>query len=167
MEGIDKSWNEFFLCRLLIVFSLRLIYIIITMEKISISVTIKASKEKVWGSLTTPSRIQKWNHASDDWETTKVKLDFKVGGRFLYHMQAKDLSFGFDFEGTFTEIIPFVSYAYALDDNRQVNIKLEEKEGVTTVVETFDPESENPVELQKTGWLAILTNLKVLIESKR
>ena len=75
---------------------------------ITVSVFIPSvTKEKVWEALLTPSWIQKWNHASDDWETTTVSVDLRIGGRYKAHMQAKDLSFGFDFETTFTEIKPY------------------------------------------------------------
>jgi len=128
---------------------------------ITVSVFIPSvSKEKVWEALLTPSWIQKWNHASDDWETTTVSVDLRVGGRYKAHMQAKDLSFGFDFETTFTEIKPFESYTYVMDDGREVKVELIEEKGGILVKETFDPEDENSVELQRQGWQAILDNLK-------
>jgi uncharacterized protein YndB with AHSA1/START domain len=132
---------------------------------ITISVFIPSvTKEKVWEALLTPSWIQKWNHASDDWETTTVSVDLRVGGRYKAHMQAKDLSFGFDFETTFTEIKPFESYTYVMDEvNREVKVELIEEKGGILVKETFDPEDENSLELQRQGWQAILDNLKIEI----
>lgn len=121
------------------------------------------TKKKVWEVLLTPSWIQKWNHASDDWETTTVSVDLRIGGRYKAHMQAKDLSFGFDFETTFTEIKPYESYTYVMDDGREVRVDLiEQKDGIL-VNETFDPEDENSFELQRQGWQAILDNLRVEI----
>ena len=130
---------------------------------ITVSVFIPSvSKEKVWEALLTPSWIQKWNHASDDWETTTVSVDLRVGGRYKAHMQAKDLSFEFDFETTFTEIKPYESYAYVMDEvNREVKVELIEQNGGVLVKESFDPEEENPIEIQREGWQAILDNLKV------
>jgi uncharacterized protein YndB with AHSA1/START domain len=125
------------------------------------------TKEKVWEVLLTPSWIQKWNHASDDWETTTVSVDLRVGGRYQAHMQAKDLSFGFDFETTFTEIKPFESYTYVMDEvNREVKVELIEQEDGVLVKETFDPEDENSIQLQRQGWQAILDNLKKVILSE-
>jgi len=130
---------------------------------ITVSVFIPfTTKEKVWEALLTPSWIQKWNHASDDWETTTVSVDLRVGGRYKAHMQAKDLSFEFDFETTFTEIKPYESYAYVMDEvNREVKVELIEQNGGVLVKESFDPEEENPIEIQREGWQAILDNLKV------
>ena len=34
----------------------------------------------------------------------------------------------------------------------------------TMITEKFDPETENPVELQKTGWQMILDNFKFYVE---
>ena len=130
---------------------------------ITISVFIPyVTKEKVWEALLTPSWIQKWNHASDDWETTTVSVDLRIGGRYKAHMQAKDLSFEFDFETTFTEIKPHESYTYVMDEvNREVKVELIEQKGGVLVKESFDPEEENPIEIQREGWQAILDNLKV------
>jgi uncharacterized protein YndB with AHSA1/START domain len=131
-------------------------------KKIVVFVLIPSTKEKVWEALLTPSWIQKWNHASDDWETTTVSVDLRVGGRYKAHMQAKDLSFEFDFETTFTEIKPYESYTYVMDEvNREVKVELIEQNGGVLVKETFDPEEENPIEIQREGWQAILDNLKI------
>ena len=35
----------------------------------------------------------------------------------------------------------------------------------TKVVETFDPESENPIEMQRGGWQAILDNFEKYAEN--
>jgi len=132
---------------------------------ITVSVFIPSTtKEKVWEALLTPSWIQKWNHASDDWETTTVSVDLRVGGRYKAHMQAKDLSFGFDFETTFTNIKPYDSYTYVMDEvKRDVNVELIEQNGGVLVKETFDPDDEHSLELQQQGWQAILDNLKKVL----
>jgi len=38
---------------------------------------------------------------------------------------------------------------------------------VTVVTETFDAETENPLEMQQTGWQAILNNLKQYTETTK
>jgi uncharacterized protein YndB with AHSA1/START domain len=134
-------------------------------EPIQVSILVKKPLVDVWAHLTNPNSIKNWNHASDDWETTKVTIDFRVGGRFLYHMAAKDRSFEFDFQGTFTNINPYINYEYQLDDLRLVKITLQETNQGTLVTEIFDPEQENTRELQQQGWQAILVQFKKFIEA--
>jgi uncharacterized protein YndB with AHSA1/START domain len=105
-----------------------------------------------------------WNQASADWETTTATVDLRVGGRFLSHMQAKDGSFGFDFEGTYTSVNPPHHYAYFMDDGRDVAVTLTEQGLFTEVVFVFDPEQENPRQMQQEGWQAILDSFKGFIE---
>lgn len=134
------------------------------MEQVTIKASIKSSLNKVWGYWTSPEHIVKWNTASEDWHTTKADNDLRVGGKFMSRMEAKDGSFGFDFEGTYDEVVPHKRIAYTLDDNRKVVVTFTEKEGKTEVVETFETETENPVAMQRSGWQAILDNFKVYTE---
>jgi uncharacterized protein YndB with AHSA1/START domain len=136
------------------------------MEKIIITVDINRPIEYVWNALTQAEWITLWNFASDDWACPKASIHLEVNKRFNYRMEAKDGSFGFDFEGTFTQLTLGKSYAYVMDDGRQVNVVLEVINGNTRVTESFDPETENPIELQREGWLAILNNLKKVCEEK-
>ena len=134
------------------------------MEQVTIKASIKSSLNKVWGYWTSPEHIVKWNTASEDWHTTKADNDLRVGGKFMSRMEAKDGSFGFDFEGTYDEVVPHKRIAYTLDDNRKVVVTFTEKEGKTEVVETFETETENPVAMQRSGWQAILDNFNVYTE---
>ncbi|SDM38171.1 SRPBCC family protein [Kriegella aquimaris] len=134
------------------------------MEQVTIKASIKSSLNKVWDYWTSPEHIVKWNTASEDWHTTKADNDLRVGGKFMSRMEAKDGSFGFDFEGTYDEVVPHKRIAYTLDDNRKVVVTFTEKEGKTEVVETFETETENPVAMQRSGWQAILDNFKVYTE---
>jgi uncharacterized protein YndB with AHSA1/START domain len=132
---------------------------------ITIESILQSPVEKVWESWTNPTHIKQWNNASDDWHTPHAENDLQVGGRFTSRMEAKDGSFGFDFGGTYTIVKPNEQIAYTLDDNRTVNI-LFSKEGTgTKVVETFEAESTNPLEMQKGGWQSILNNFKKYTES--
>ncbi|WP_396143205.1 SRPBCC family protein [Flavobacterium sp.] len=133
--------------------------------KITVECTFKSSLDKVWNYWTTPEQIMLWNHASDDWHCPKASNDLKVGGRFLYTMAAKDGSFSFDFEGTYTEVIENKSIKYVLDDEREVSIDFISIGDTVEVVETFEAETQNPVELQQFGWQAILNNFKKLVEN--
>lgn len=130
------------------------------MEQITIMTSIDSPINKVWGYWTGPEHIVKWNTPSEDWHTTTAENDLRVGGTFISRMEAKDGSFGFDFEGTYNEVSPFSRIAYTLSDNRKVVVTFAEKNGTTDVTETFDPENENPVAMQRSGWQAILDNFK-------
>jgi uncharacterized protein YndB with AHSA1/START domain len=67
--------------------------------KIVVSTIVAAPIQEVWRAYTTPEDIQQWNAASPDWHTTAASVDLRPGGRFCSRMEAKDGSFGFDFEG--------------------------------------------------------------------
>ena len=136
-------------------------------KSITIRATIKASREVVWKYLTEPAHVVNWNHASDDWHTTSTENDLQIGGKFNYRMEAKDGSFGFDFEGVYEQIIKEQLIRYSLADNRKVSIELSGLGEVTVVTETFDAETENPLEMQQAGWQAILNNLKQYTESNK
>ncbi len=135
------------------------------MEKtITISIDVEANIQKVWDKWTNPEDVTKWNFASDEWQSPTATNDLKVGGEFHYRMEAKDGSMGFDFWGVYTEVITHKTIKYTLGDDRPVTITFEEKEGKTTLKETFTAENENTLELQKNGWQAILNNFKKHVE---
>ncbi len=130
------------------------------LTSITIETIINAPVEKVWQYFTEPEHIMQWNNASADWHTPKAENNLTPGGMFSYRMEAKDGSFGFDFGGIYTNVIPYKEIAYTLGDGRKVVIVFEETEKGTRVTETFDPETENPLEMQRVGWQAILDNFK-------
>jgi uncharacterized protein YndB with AHSA1/START domain len=135
-------------------------------QPITVSVTINAPLQRVWDLWTAPEHIVKWCFASDDWEAPRAENDLRVGGRFTTRMQAKDGSAGFDFGGTYTEVEPHAAIAYEMgDDGRKVRVVFAEEGGRTTVTESFDPENENPAEMQRAGWQAILENFRTHAES--
>lgn len=132
---------------------------------IAVEVSIGAPVSAVWKNWTTSNDIQKWYYASDDWHTTYVENDLREGGRFLYRMEAKDGSFGFDFSGTYDQVIPNRLIEYTLDDERRVRISFQNSGDSIRVIETFEAETVNTVELQRFGWQAILDNFKKHTES--
>jgi uncharacterized protein YndB with AHSA1/START domain len=76
-------------------------------------------------------------------------------------MEAKDGSFGFDFEAVYDAITPYSSFTYTMPDNRRVHFSLTPLPGhATEVVIVFDAETENSIELQRDGWQAILHSFK-------
>lgn len=132
--------------------------------KITVEATIGAPVEKVWKLWGGPEHIVKWNTASPDWHTTKAENDLKVGGKFNSRMEAKDGSFGFDFEGTYDAVDPNKRIAYTMSDGRKANIEFSPEGNSTKMDITFDAENENPVEMQKGGWQAILDSFKSYAE---
>lgn len=132
--------------------------------KIIVESLINAPGTKVWKAYTTPEDIIHWNAASSDWHTTRSTVDLRVGGEFSSRMEAKDGSFGFDFAGVYTKIIPGELIEYAFGD-RNCSVEFMPIASATKVRITFDPETENPVELQRDGWLAILTNFAKYVET--
>ena len=133
---------------------------------IKIDTLVHAPLDYVWETWNTPSHIIHWNHASDDWHSPKADSNFVEGGRFVYRMEAKDNSFGFDFSGTFVEIVDKKRIVTRLDDDRIVQTEfIQENDGVR-IIETFEAEAENSVEIHKEGWYAILNNYKLYTESK-
>ena len=139
------------------------------MEKsvaVTISATVNVPIEKVWKLWNTPEDIVQWNTASPDWHTPTAKNDLKENGKLTFRMEAKDGSFGFDFEGTYTKVIPNELIEYTIADGRKVRIQFTSNGNETHIVETFDAETENPVEMQRDGWQAILNSFKAYSEKK-
>ena len=133
--------------------------------KINIETIISADTKKVWEYYTTPKHITKWNFASDDWHCPKAENDLRIGGKLLSRMEAKDGSFGFDFEAYYDEVIEYKKITYSMTDGRRATTVFEDHNGKTKVTTTFDAEKENPVEMQKEGWQAILDNFQKYVES--
>lgn len=134
------------------------------MEVITIKVDINQSLEKVWEYWNNPKHIVNWNVASDSWHVRFAKNDLEVGGKFISRMEAKDGSMGFDFGGTYNEIIKNKLITYTLGDGRKVKIEFIRDGEMTKVVESFEAEESNPIKLQKDGWQAILDNFKKYVE---
>jgi len=135
-----------------------------TFENVTIQATVQAPVEKVWQYWNEPTHIKKWNTPSEDWHTPFSENDLKVGGKFTSRMEAKDGSFGFDFGGIYDEVNTNEYIAYTLGDGRKVTITFKDLGDATEIVETFDAETQNPVEFQQQGWQAILNNFKKYAE---
>ena len=127
---------------------------------ITVDATVNAPVEKVWKFWTEPEHIKQWNNASDDWHTPRAENDLRVGGKFLSRMEARDGSFGFDFEGIYNEVEPLSVIAYSMSDGRQVRTVFEREGDKTKVTTHFDAETQNSIEMQQGGWQAILNNFK-------
>ncbi len=135
--------------------------------KITVETVVNADLNKVWDAWNNPTDIKQWNSAQDDWHTTRSSVDLREGGTFQSRMEAKDGSEGFDFEGTYTRVVPRRAIEYRMSDGREVKVEFVERPDGILVKETFDAETENPPELQRTGWQAILDNFRRHVEAKK
>lgn len=134
---------------------------------ITVAATVNAPIDIVWKAWTNPSDIKKWNAASDDWHTPTAENDLRPGGKFSSRMEARDGSFGFDFDGIYDEVITNELISYTLGDQRKVKITFEKNTEGVKITENFDAENTNPIEMQRGGWQAILDNFKKYVESSR
>lgn len=135
-----------------------------TQEKITVKAIVLANKQKVWDYYTQPEHITKWNFAHPSWHCPSATNDMNIGGQYIARMEAKDSSFGFDFKAVYTEINTGQNFTYKAGE-RYVTVEFNETNGQTEVIVTFDPETENSIELQQNGWQAILDNFKKYTET--
>lgn len=134
--------------------------------KINVSTLVAAPIADVWQAYTTPDDIKIWNAASPDWHTTAATVDLRVGGKFSSRMEAKDGSFGFDFAGEYTKIVPHRLIEYAFGD-RKASVEFAELPNGVSVTVTFDGESTHSEEQQRAGWQAILDNFARHVQARR
>lgn len=134
-------------------------------QSITVQTTVNAPIDKVWKFWTLPEHITHWNNASNDWHTPFANNDLQVGGKFLSRMEAKDRSEGFDFEGVYETVKTNELIEYKISDGRKVRIDFTTKGNETNIVETFEAEDENSIEVQKSGWQSILDSFKKYTEA--
>lgn len=134
--------------------------------KITVSTVVAAPLAEVWRACTTPADIMAWNTASPDWHTTSSTVDLRPGGAFCSRMEAKDGSFGFDFEGTYTQVEPMRLLAYRFGD-RDGLVRFDEGPAGVTVTVTFDAETTHSEAQQREGWQAILDNFGRHVVARR
>ena len=134
--------------------------------KITVSTLVAAPLADVWHAYTTPEEIKIWNTASPDWHTTTAEVDLRVGGKFSSRMEAKDGSFGFDFVGEYTKIVPHELIEYTFGGRLGVVEFAQGPAGVTVRV-TFDGEATHSEEQQRNGWQAILNNFASHVQSRQ
>lgn len=133
-------------------------------DTIKVTATIHADIKKVWDYYTNPVHIVNWNFADPSWHCPRAENDMKIGGTYKARMEAKDGSFGFDFEAIYTEIITGKEFTYEFG-GRTAAVRFESSNNQTKVTIEFDPENENSLELQKNGWQSILNNFKSYTEN--
>lgn len=134
-------------------------------DVITIESLVRAPIEKVWLCWTEPAHITRWNFASEDWCCPSAENDLRPGGRYRARMEAKDGSFGFDFEAVYDEVSDLEALASTMTDGRRMKTVFAAEKGATKVTTTLDAGQENSVDRQRQGWQAILDNFKRYAES--
>ncbi len=134
-------------------------------KRITVSATAHVPVAKVWEAWNTPADIMQWNTADPSWHSPSSENDLREGGRFKHRMEAKDGSFGFDFEGTYDKVALHQEISYTMGDGRKATTLFSEQGGNTIITTTFDAETENDPEFQQQGWQAILGNFVRYVES--
>jgi uncharacterized protein YndB with AHSA1/START domain len=132
---------------------------------ITVKTIVAAPIEELWKIWTSPEHIVKWNNASDEWHTPAAENDLREGGKFVYRMEAKDGSSGFEFSGVYEKVVPNSIIVYLLEDKRRVSVTFEQDDKGVLVTETFTPEQLNSVDMQQAGWQSILDNFKKYSEA--
>jgi len=131
---------------------------------ITVRTSVNAPIETVWKHWTAPESITQWNNASDDWHTPRASNDLRKDGKFSYRMEARNGSMGFDFEGVYNNVVVNKQIDYTLADGRKVKITFSYYGKTTELIETFEAESINSIDLQRNGWQSILDNFKKFAE---
>ncbi len=133
--------------------------------RITVEAKVNAPVANVWKAWNTPSDIMQWNTADPSWHSPSSENDLRVGGKFKNRMEAKDGSFGFDFEGIYDQVELHKEITYTMPDGRRATTLFTSQNGNTHIETTFDAETENDPEFQKQGWQAILDNFVKHVES--
>jgi len=133
---------------------------------ITAEVTVCKPVESVWQVWSSPDDIMQWNIPFDNWHTPRVENDLKPGGKFLFRMETKDGSEGFDHSGKYDKVIINQLIEYTGDDGRKSVIEFISNGDTTTVAETFEPEKTISIEMQKEFCQSVLNNFKKYIETK-
>jgi uncharacterized protein YndB with AHSA1/START domain len=136
-----------------------------TDNKITIKATVLTNIKKVWEYYTSPEHITKWNFAIDTWHCPKASNDLRIGGKYVARMEAKDGSFGFDFEAIYDEVVQNKRISYTMTDGRKATVDFHSGNNKTEISVTFEAEEQNPLEMQRDGWQAILNNFKSYTEN--
>lgn len=134
-------------------------------NRITVQADIVADTKKVWNYYTFPEHITNWNFASTDWHCPKAENDLRVGGNYKARMEAKDGSWGFDFEAIYDAVVEHKNFIYTMGDGRKASVDFENFGDKTRVIVAFDAEKENSEEMQRNGWQAILNNFKKYVEN--
>jgi uncharacterized protein YndB with AHSA1/START domain len=133
---------------------------------ITVKTSVKATVENVWKLWTTPADIMQWNNPSEDWHNLLVEVDLKNEGRFLFRMQAKDGSEGFDYCGKYDKVKTYELIELTTSDGRKAINTFIPHGNETIVTETFEVETQTPIDIQRDFCQKVLNNFKKYAEDK-
>jgi len=136
------------------------------MKSITVQIAVNATPEKVWKAWTTPKEVMLWNNPSSDWHSPVVEIDLREEGKFLFRMQAKDGSEGFDHAGIYDKILLHELIEYTTKEGRKSRIVFTPHGNSTQVSETFEPDRSISVDRQQDFVGAILENFKKHVEER-
>lgn len=129
---------------------------------------VQAPLASVWRAWTDPDAITQWNFASDDWHCPSATNDLRVGGAFSSTMASRNGSLSFEFGGVYDQVEELRSITYTLGDGRKVSVAFSSVDAEKTrIVQVFDAEEANSVEMQQSGWQAILNNFVKYAEAHK
>lgn len=134
-------------------------------NKATVSTLVEAPLGLVWTCWNEPEHIKQWYFASEDWHAPAADNDLQVGGRLKIRMEARDGSYGFDFEGTYADVIEQKRIHFVIADGRTVQVTFEPHDDAVRVTEVFELDSSHSPELQQQGWQSILDNFKRYTEA--
>ena len=135
-------------------------------KSITVETIVDVPVEWAWKIWSTLSDIMQWNIPFNDWHCPKVENEVITGGKFLFRMETKDGSDGFDHAGTYDIVVPHQLIEYTGNDGRTSHIQFTSIGKVTTITETFQPEQNTPIELQKDFCQSVLDKFKRYAEEK-
>jgi uncharacterized protein YndB with AHSA1/START domain len=133
-------------------------------ETISAHTTVNAPVEKCWKLWTTAADIMQWNNPTGEWYSPRVEIDLREGGLFLFRMETKDGKMGFDHSGKYDKVKTNELIEYTVSDGRKSIIRFIPIGDLTTVSESFEPEANTPVEMQREFCQGVLDNFKRFVE---
>jgi uncharacterized protein YndB with AHSA1/START domain len=133
---------------------------------LKVEITINKPVDLVWECWTNPADIMLRNVPFPNWHSPKVENDVRLGGLFSFRMEAIDGSEGFDHVGKYDKVIKNQLIEYTVSDNRKSRIEFVANGNTTSLTETFEPEKETPIDLQRDFCESVLLNFKQHVESK-
>lgn len=128
------------------------------------TVVVQKTIHEVWEHWTNPVSIKIWNIPFDNWHCPNVENDLRNGGSFNFRMENADTKEGFNYTGIYARVVPLKYIKSICEDGRKNKVEFESSGSATIVRETFDPDSETPIETQQNFTDSILKNFKKFIE---
>ncbi|HEV2250878.1 MAG TPA: SRPBCC domain-containing protein [Candidatus Limnocylindria bacterium] len=137
----------------------------VTGRTLTLTRVFDAPRELVWAALTDPAHLTKWMFAND-WEAPYAKVDVRPGGSFSIGMRPADHSQeGFDFAGTYREVVKPDRIVQRIGDGRVMTWTLTEVFGGTQLVLSL--EMAMGEEQERAGYTQILDHLAAHLASGR